>query len=115
MCVAWRRRPLYGLATSFVWEPTAAIATRRLPIHLAGAAAGVYSATRHLGPTLGSAGAAALIGARASHAPFSAALAEVMLLPAVVAMLGCVAARYLIDDGPFIRGVTQSNNTAEFR
>lgn len=103
--VWWLLAPmaLYGLATSFVWEPTAAIATRRLPVRLAGAAAGVYSATRHLGATLGSAGAAALIGARVPHTPFSGALAEVMLLPVVVAALGCAAAWYLIDDGPFIR------------
>lgn len=103
--VWWLLAPmaLYGVATSFVWEPTAAIATRGLPNHLAGAAAGVYSATRHVGSTLGIAGAAALLEARSSHAPFSAALAEVMLLPVVVAALGCVAAWYLIDDGPLIR------------
>lgn len=114
--VWWLLAPmaLYGLTTSLVWEPTAAIATRGLPSHLAGAAAGVYSATRHVGSTLGSAAVAALMGMRTSHATFSAALAQVMLLPVVVAVLGCVAAWFLIDDRQVGR-VVQSNNTAEFR
>lgn len=99
--VWWLLAPmaLYGVATSFVWEPTAAIATRGLPADLVGAAAGVYSATRHVGSTLGSAGVAALMSVTTSRAPLPEALSQVMLLPVVVAVLGCVVAWCLSDDG----------------
>ena len=105
--VWWLLAPmaLYGVATSFVWEPTAAIATRGLPPDLVGAAAGVYSATRHTGSTLGSAGVAALMSSRTAHAPLSEALSQVMLLPVVVAVLGCAVAWYLSDDGHLRRRV----------
>jgi EmrB/QacA subfamily drug resistance transporter len=100
-----------GLANSGIWAPLAAIATRNLPVHQAGAGAGVYNTTRQLGSVLGSAVVSALISARmAAHgldtaatpggarppsgvlAPFSAALAQSMMLPAAVLLVGVVAA-----------------------
>ncbi|MFN8089172.1 MAG: DHA2 family efflux MFS transporter permease subunit [Mycobacterium sp.] len=115
--VWWLLAPmaLYGVATSFVWEPTAAIATRGLPADLVGAAAGVYSATRHVGSTLGSAGVAVLMSSRTAHAPFSEALSQVMLLPVAVAVFGCVVSWRLNDDGHVRRCATQPNKTAGLR
>ena len=94
---------------------TAAIATRGLPADLVGAAAGVYSATRHVGSTLGSAGVAVLMSSRTAHAPFSEALSQVMLLPVAVAVFGCVVSWRLNDDGHVRRCATQPNKTAGLR
>lgn len=111
---------LLGVANSFVWGPLSTSANRNLPRHLAGAGSGVYNTTRQIGSVVGSAaiaalmtsrieahlpGAAATAGARASGAggggmppavaeAFSAALADSMLLPAAVVLLGFVAALF---------------------
>ena len=108
-----------GVGMAFVWAPLTATATRNLPPDLAGASSGVYNTTRQLGAVLGSAGMAAFMTSRISaemprggHAPagagalrmpaflrepFSAALSQSILLPAFVALLGVIAALFLVD------------------
>ncbi|CCH72190.1 conserved membrane hypothetical protein [Nostocoides australiense Ben110] len=108
-----------GVANSFVWGPLATSANRNLPPHLAGAGAGVYNTTRQIGAVLGSAAIAVLMEARiaallpgmpggassmaesgavampeAVKEPFAQALAESMLLPAAVVLLGFAAALF---------------------
>ena len=107
-----------GVAMAFIFSPLAATATRNLPPDLAGAASGVYNATRQVGSVLGSAGIAAYMTSRIGaempgaggpprgegalavlpeflHAPFAAAMSQSMLLPAFVALFGVVAALFL--------------------
>ena len=91
-----------GVANPFIWGPLSTTATRNLPLHQAGAGAGVYNTTRQMGAVLGSAAIAVLmesrIAARTAGAggaePFSRALAESMLLPMVVVLLGTLAALF---------------------
>jgi EmrB/QacA subfamily drug resistance transporter len=101
-----------GIGMAGVWAPLAATATRNLPMQLAGAGSGVYNATRQVGAVLGSAAIAVLIDSRiAAHGlsggaepegalqqlpavvrdPFSHAMADAMLLPAAVLVLGLVS------------------------
>jgi EmrB/QacA subfamily drug resistance transporter len=103
---------LLGLGMAGIWAPLAATATRNLPMQLAGAGSGVYNATRQVGAVLGSAAIAVLIDSRiAAHGlsggaepegalkqlpaivrdPFSQAMADAMLLPAAVLVLGLVS------------------------
>jgi len=103
---------LFGIGNAGVWAPNSATATRNLPIHRAGAGAGVYNATRQVGAVLGSAGIAVLIDARlVAHGlptsfrpegglpglpervqvPFAESMAQAMLLPAAVLVLGLLA------------------------
>ncbi|MGW2663235.1 MDR family MFS transporter [Nocardia tengchongensis] len=93
-----------GVSNACVWSPLAAIATYRLPMHQAGVGAGVYNTARQVGLVLGSAGIGALIPARlAAHgipsvegaalsgpmrSAFSAALAQTMVLPSAVLIVG---------------------------
>ena len=102
-----------GIGMSGIWSPLAATATRNLPMSQAGAGSGVYNMTRQVGAVLGSAAIAALINARlavelpgfetrmareaagstlpaAAQAGFSAAMAQSLLLPAVVIALGVI-------------------------
>lgn len=55
-----------GLGSSFLWAPLSATANRNLPMHQAGAGAGVYNANRQVGAVLGSAAIAVLMDARLS-------------------------------------------------
>jgi EmrB/QacA subfamily drug resistance transporter len=103
-----------GIGMSGIWAPLAATATRNLPMNLAGAGSGVYNATRQVGAVLGSAAIAVLMDARlaqhlpgvaagspeaggggalpaAAHVPFSEAMAESMLLPAGVMVVGLLS------------------------
>lgn len=114
-----------GVSNPFIWGPLSTTATRNLPLHQAGAGAGVYNTTRQMGAVLGSAAIAVLMESRLAARlgalgaggggpsgpvgeggssmgggalppgvaePFSAALAEAMLLPAAVILLGTAAA-----------------------
>jgi EmrB/QacA subfamily drug resistance transporter len=103
---------LLGIGNAFVWAPTSATATRNLPMHQAGAGAGVYNATRQVGAVLGSAAIAVLMDSRLAAqglsfspseagggnlppqvlAPFAEAMSQAMLLPAGVLLVGLVAA-----------------------
>lgn len=104
---------LLGVGNAGVWAPNSATATRNLALHQAGAGAGVYNATRQVGAVLGSAAIALIIDARlAAHSlptsftpegggsqlpaavqgPFAESMAQAMLLPAAVLVLGLLAA-----------------------
>ena len=105
---------VFGIGNATVWAPNSATATRNLPLHQAGAGAGVYNATRQVGAVIGSAAIAVLIDARlaaeglpsfsgaseggsggglpaAALAPFADAMAASVLLPAAVLVIGLVA------------------------
>ncbi|MDN5978449.1 MFS transporter [Acidipropionibacterium jensenii] len=116
-----------GLGSAFVWGPISATATRNLPLHLAGAGSGVFNATRQLGSVIGSAAVAALMtnristqlsaatGGRGGHgaagmgdaaslpaflrAPFTTAMAQTVVLPAIVMMVGVIAAVFFAKPG----------------
>ena len=110
-----------GIGMAFIWAPLGATATRNLPLRLAGAGSGVYNTTRQVGSVLGSASMAAFMSSRIHaqmphataggmprgesdvmhlppflHAPFAAALAQSMLLPAFVALFGVIAAIFMV-------------------
>jgi EmrB/QacA subfamily drug resistance transporter len=104
---------LVGIGNAFIWAPTAATATRNLPMHLAGASGGVYNATRQVGSVVGSAAIAVLMSARIAHyLPgaavhgeaganriadhhvadlFSNAMQDSLLLPTLMYLVGLVA------------------------
>ncbi|HEU4812429.1 MAG TPA: DHA2 family efflux MFS transporter permease subunit [Nocardioides sp.] len=103
---------LLGIGNAGVWAPNSATATRNLPVHQAGAGAGVYNATRQVGAVLGSAAVAVLMDARlsANNLPqtgsgsagggalpealkggFAAAMSDAMLLPPAILLLGLLA------------------------
>jgi MFS family permease len=107
---------LMGIGGAFIWAPNTATATRNLPLHQAGAGAGVYNATRQVGGAIGSAAMAALIDSRITallgsgaagganadagssqlpvmlRAPFAKAMSESMLLPAIIGVVGFLVA-----------------------
>jgi EmrB/QacA subfamily drug resistance transporter len=111
-----------GVGMAFVWSPLTATATRNVPPELAGTGSAVYNAVRQLGAVLGSAGMAAFmtgrIGAEMPQSsgvdedrlglqlpaflrePFSAAMAQSVLLPAFVTLFGIVAALFLLGAAP---------------
>jgi EmrB/QacA subfamily drug resistance transporter len=104
-----------GIANAAIWAPISTTATRNLPPQQAGAGSGVYNTTRQVGAVLGSASIAALIQARliaelpqrpggggtadftlsgalpqALHAGFTTAMAQSLLLPAGISLVGAV-------------------------
>ncbi len=108
-----------GVSSSFVWGPISTTANRGLPVRLAGAGSGVYNTTRQIGSVMGSAAIAMFMEARiAAHLPgaassgtmarmegatslppmvaepFAQALAESMLLPAGIVVIGWVASLF---------------------
>lgn len=111
-----------GVAMAFIWAPLATTATKDLPPELAGAGSGVFTATRQVGTVLGSAAMAAFMTGQlaaelpdssgdghsdavpgemlalpdAVRAPFSAAMSQSLLLPAFIALLGVIAALFLV-------------------
>lgn len=113
---------LLGIANAGMWSPVSSTATRNLPPHQAGAGSGVYNTTRQIGSVLGSASIAALIQARlaaelgagastsdfaqggglppALHEGFSAAMAQSLLLPAAVAVVGAVIVAFFAKPKP---------------
>jgi EmrB/QacA subfamily drug resistance transporter len=105
---------LLGVANGFVWGPIATTAMRNLPPADAGGGAGIYSTTRQVGAVLGSAGIAALIESRleanlpaatgggspeigigqlpeALHAGYATAMAQSLMLPAAMLLIGLIA------------------------
>jgi EmrB/QacA subfamily drug resistance transporter len=111
-----------GLANAFTWSPVSSTATRGLPSREAGAGSGVYNTTRQIGSVIGSAAIAVLIQARLvaelPHRPgssgsasdlalggslpsilragFTSAMAQSLILPAVVVLVGAVAAALFV-------------------
>ena len=111
-----------GLANACIWAPLASTATHNLPVTQAGAGAGVYNTTRQVGSVLGSAAISALIAARltanglggggpvgegAATGPlppqildeFSTSLAQSMLLPAAILIIGVIASALFVSHG----------------
>ncbi|BDV29454.1 MFS transporter [Microbacterium terricola] len=108
---------LMGVGQSGMWGPLATTATRNLQPRQAGAGSGIYNTTRTIGSVLGSAAIAAFMQGRleanlpgASDASasfgtgalpdfvvdgFSSAMAQSMLLPASVLLLGVVAVAFM--------------------
>ncbi|RKN45990.1 DHA2 family efflux MFS transporter permease subunit [Streptomyces hoynatensis] len=110
---------LLGVANAFMWAPLGTTATRNLPMHQAGAGAGIYNTTRQIGAVLGSASISALMENRLAaqlpsggdaggfsgepmaggserlpdflQGPFSDAMSQSMLLPAAVLLIGLAA------------------------
>jgi hypothetical protein len=108
---------LLGFGMAGIWAPLAATATRNLPMRMAGAGAGVYNATRQVGAVLGSAAIAVLMDSRLAaeglttggggevttgplpvplQIPFSDAMAQSMLLPAAMLVLGLVSVMFFV-------------------
>jgi EmrB/QacA subfamily drug resistance transporter len=109
-----------GVASSCIWAPVSATATRNLPLHQAGAGAGIFNTTRQVGSVLGSALVSALITSRMSahglsgggvseagpgsfgklspgkaewfHHAFSAALSDSVYLPVGLLVISVLAA-----------------------
>ena len=108
---------LMGVGNSGMWGPLATTATRNLEPRQAGAGAGIYNTTRTIGSVLGSAAIAAFMQSRleanlpgASNAGgdfgagqlpafvvdgFSNAMAQTILLPAIVLLIGVVAVLFM--------------------
>ena len=105
---------LLGVGSSFVWAPLTTTANRNLPLHQAGAGAGIYNANRQIGSVLGAAAIAVLIDSRlaanglgegggpseaslggtlpeAVHDAFSSAMSQAMFLLPAVLVLGVLA------------------------
>ena len=141
-----------GVSLAFIFAPLGATATRKLPPRLAGAGSGVYNTTRQIGAVLGSASMAALMSARINaeipattpgparrgdydvmhlppmlHDPFTVAMSQSMLLPALVALIGVVASLFMVGGqgrripGPSLKrgrgrhALRQPNSTAGLR
>lgn len=105
-----------GAGNVCVWSPTSATTTRNLPLHLAGAGAGVFNATRQVGAVIGAAAIAVLMdfrlaaeglggaptgegGASGALPPavaesFTAAMASALWIAPVIAVIGLVAALF---------------------
>jgi EmrB/QacA subfamily drug resistance transporter len=108
---------LMGIGNAGMWGPLATTATRNLPPRQAGAGAGIYNTTRTMGSVIGSASIAAFMQARhEANLPgattasggfsggqlppfvvdgFSAAMAQSILLPAGVLLIGLVAVCFM--------------------
>ena len=108
---------LMGLGNAGMWGPLATTATRNLPPRQAGAGAGIYNTTRTMGSVIGSAAIAAFMQSRlianlpgaATHSGgfgqgalpafvvdgFSTAMAQSVLLPACVLLIGVAAVLFL--------------------
>lgn len=125
--IAWLLLPsaVLGLANAGIWSPISTTATHNLDPRLAGAGSGVYNTTRQVGAVLGSASIAALMQARlaaelpgagsaagqgnaaefggtlpaALHEGFTAAMAQSMLLPAAVSVIGAVIVVFFAKPG----------------
>ncbi|GAA4526543.1 DHA2 family efflux MFS transporter permease subunit [Brachybacterium paraconglomeratum] len=109
---------LVGLGNALIWGPLSLTATRNLPPSQAGAGSGVYNETRQVGSVLGAAGIATVMSDRITVrfseavggdpgsamssgsdstsadlppfllAPFAAAMADAMLLPVLLSLVG---------------------------
>ena len=110
---------IIGIANAGMWGPLATTATRNLPPRQAGAGSGIYNTTRTVGSVIGSAAIAAFMQSRleanlpgaadaggdfggggAGMPPavaegFSAAMAQAMILPAVVIAVAAITVVFL--------------------
>ncbi len=109
---------LMGVGSSCIWTSVAAIATHDLPVQRAGAGSGIYNTTRLVASVLGSAAISALITARMAADALPAhlredaaagglpaavqdslrtALAQSMLLPLGLLLIGLLASVLLVE------------------
>lgn len=104
---------LVGIAGAFTWEPLSAIATRGLPLDVAGAGSALCNTARHMGAALSSASIAAMMAfllgdehaeyggmqdAAAEHATegsFADAMSQSILLAVLAAGLGALTGFFL--------------------
>jgi len=112
-----------GGSNAFIWAPLAATATRNLPPAHVGAGSGVYNTTRQVGAVLGSAAMGALMTSRITaelstlgvagggnisqefrgqlpemvREPFSTAMSQSAMLPAVALLVGFVAVMFFAN------------------
>jgi EmrB/QacA subfamily drug resistance transporter len=87
---------LVGAAGAFTWEPLAVIASRSLPLELAGAGSALCNTARHIGAALSSASVAALMASLLdSGQSFDDAMSQSMLLPASAAAVGAMTTLFL--------------------
>lgn len=107
-----------GIGNAGMWGPLATTATRNLAMQHAGAGAGVYNTTRTVGSAIGSAAMAAFMQARLTAnlpeaggqggsaqmqgqlpamvaEPFSTAMAQALLMPAGVMLVGVIVVLFL--------------------
>ncbi|MEV6410762.1 DHA2 family efflux MFS transporter permease subunit [Kribbella sp. NPDC051718] len=128
---------LLGVANGFMWAPLGSTATRNLPMHQAGAGAGVYNTTRQVGAVLGSAGIAVLMESRlATNLPamqgmaaeggagklpealrqgFSDSMAQSIMLPAAVLLIGLAAALLFVKPAFMIKPAETPSATGTAR
>ncbi|MGO1735134.1 MAG: DHA2 family efflux MFS transporter permease subunit [Leucobacter sp.] len=133
VAVGWLLVPsaMMGFANAFMWGPLASITMFGLPRELAGAGSGVYNTSRQVGAVLGSAAMAVLMQARLSaqfgeaaesvsgsaegaaglsvlpeplREGFAAAMAQSLLLPAVVILIGATLSLFLGPKPALITG-----------
>ncbi|MFC0673225.1 DHA2 family efflux MFS transporter permease subunit [Brachybacterium hainanense] len=123
---------LVGLGNALIWGPLSMTATRNLPPSMAGAGSGVYNETRQIGSVLGSAAIATVMNDRIAqritetvgdaggtgipagegsqtaqlpdvlHPAFASAMADSLLLPVALSLVGLVAALFIgkpVDSG----------------
>jgi hypothetical protein len=123
----------FGVGNALVWAPNSATATRNLPMHQAGAGAGIYNATRQVGSVLGAAVVAVLMDSRlaaqslafepagesaggalpqAVMAPFSEAMSQAMLVVPAAFLVGLVAVMFFQRPGHQLPSVS-SPETAD--
>jgi MFS family permease len=133
-----------GAGMAFIWAPLGATATRNLSPDSAGAGSAVFNTVRQIGTVLGSAATAGFMtwqlavempdlptsGAAQRprgeqlqlpellHQPFSAAMSQSVLLPALMALCGVVAALFLVGSltpsGPLAALPAGSGPVGEF-
>lgn len=116
-----------GLGNAGMWGPLATTATRNLPPRQAGAGAGIYNTTRTVGSVIGSAAIAAVMQGRleanlpgagqggaefgggtlpaAVAEGFAAAMAQSILVPAAVILLGVAAVAFLRRPAHLLRSI----------
>ncbi|WP_439591285.1 DHA2 family efflux MFS transporter permease subunit [Microbacterium sp.] len=127
---------LMGIGSAGMWGPLATTATRNLPVHQAGAGAGIYNTTRTVGSVIGSAAIAAFMQARLeANLPgaadaggdfgsggalpevvvdgFSNAMAQAILLPAAVMLIGIIAVLFLRRPKPQANDWTAARETSK--
>ena len=128
VAIGWLLLPsaVMGLANAAMWAPISTTVTRNLTPRDAGAGSGVYNTTRQIGAVFGSASIAVLMQARLTaelpkrpgggpssggefgaigtlpeflHAGFTTAMAQALLLPACVAIVGAVIVMFFAKPG----------------
>ncbi len=123
---AWRLAlplTLVGVAGAFTWEPLSAIATRGLPLDVAGAGSALCNTVRHMGAALSSASIAAMMAfllgdehtehggvhetaaAHATEGSFADAMSQSILLAVFAAGLGALTGMFLNGTIPADGGV----------